>query len=186
MAEITGERSVVIEAPQDVVFGYISDFSRHTEWNHQILEVIKDSEGPMGVGTRLRAREQPPSKLSLPMKLMFPLMTRMVGMEKYTEAEITEWEPDSRVAWKASAPLRDGGIWMRAEWLIELEALNGSTRVTQHFDYTPEHDRAKKGMTPETATKMVSDEVAENLARLKEIVESPAIRKTRQVETVEG
>lgn len=172
MSEIKGEQSIEVEAPPDDVFEYVVDFTRHTEWNHQILEVIKDSEGPTGVGTKFRARERPPSKLPLPMKLMFPLMIRMVGIAEYTEAEVTAWEPGRKVAWKASAPLRDGGLWMRSNWQIDLAAENGSTRVTQRWECIPEHDRAKKGMSPDKATKMVAEEVADNISNLKRILEA--------------
>lgn len=173
MAGITGERSVVVEAPQDDVFRYVSDFSRHTEWNHQIVEIIKDTDGPVGVGTRFRAREQPPSTVPLPMKLMFPLMLRMVGMDKYTVAEITEWEPNERIAWKAEAPLKNGGLWMWTEWSIEVKQHDEGTMLTQRYRYVPEHERAKKGLSdPEKADQMIGGEVSRNLEQLKQNLES--------------
>lgn len=172
MTEIRGERSVTISAPPEEVFEYIADFTRHDEWNHQIVDITKDSDGPIKVGTRLRAKERPPKKLPLPMKLLFPVMRRMVGMADHTEAEVTEVEEGKKVAWKAFAPVRDGRLWMRTEWEAVVEPNNGSTTVTQRFHYIPEHERAKKGMNPDEATQMVGDEVEENLVQLKELLES--------------
>lgn len=176
MTEIRGERTVLIDAPPEAVFEYVSDIERHHEWNHQIIEIIRETDGPTGVGTQFRAREQPPKKLPLPMKLMFPLMKKMVGMGDYTNAEITEWEPNRKIGWKAWAPLRDGELWMRTQWHIELEPENGATRVTQRFEYVPEHERAKKGMSPDKATTMVGEEVADNLGNLKQVLESRVVQ----------
>lgn len=64
MTEITGEDAIVIQAPIAAVYEYVSDFPRHTEWNHQPTEMIKLTDGPVGVGSVFRTKEQAPSKLS--------------------------------------------------------------------------------------------------------------------------
>lgn len=176
MPDIRGERSIIVDAPIQDVFEYVSDFQRHTEWSHQIVEINKDTDGPTGVGTRFRSREKAPSNVPLPMKLLFPLMLRMVGMEKYTRAEITEWEPDRKVAWKAEAPLKTGGRWMRAEWEVELEARDGATGLTQRYRYLPEHERAKKILSDEQkSSERIGEEVSSNLEQLKQILETNTV-----------
>ena len=172
MSNINGERSVTIRAPIDEVFDYVSDFTRHGEWNHQIIEVTKVSDGPAAVGTRFHAKERPPKHLSTPMKLIFPLMLRMVGMDDHTEAEITHWEPGRKIAWIASAPLRSGDVWMRAEWELALLPEGNRTTVFQRFHYTPVHERAKRSMSEQKATEMINKEVTDNLHSLKHLLES--------------
>jgi uncharacterized protein YndB with AHSA1/START domain len=174
MTDIAGERDVVIQAPPGQVFEYISDFSHHADWNHQILEVTQISDGPVGVGTRFRAREQTPKTVPIPMKLMFPVMLRFFGIERHTEAELTELEPGRKLAWKASASRRNGEYWMRAEWELELAGEGeGGTRVTQRFRFLPEHPRAQSMMADaERNSAVIGKEVSANLEQLKQTLES--------------
>ncbi len=174
MSQIKGERSITINAPRELVYQYISDFRRHTEWNYQVQEIDLEPGKQIEAGTRFRAKERPPKHLPLMMKLMFPLMARMVGMDGTTETEVTELEPNHKIAWNAAAPLKGGDLWMRAEWEIELHDQNGSTLVTQRFQYFPEHEKAKSGMDPEKATAMTREGVDENLATLKHTLEAQA------------
>ena len=169
-----GERSIVIEAPCDVVYNYVSDFTRHTEWNYQPTEITKVSDGPIDVGTVFRAEERPPTEMPWIMrKFMFPLMLKFVGAEGYTEAEITALEPGRRLAWEAAAPLKDGGYLMKADWEILLEPRNWGTLVRQRYQYRPQHDLAKN-IESEQSIKSTAEGVDENLARLKEILEGRA------------
>lgn len=174
-----GERSIVIEAPCDVVYNYLCNFTRHTEWNYQPTEITKVSDGPTEVGTVFRAEERPPAKLPwIVRKVMFPLMARFVGVKGYTEAEITALEPGRRLAWKAAAPLKDGSTFMKADWEILLEPQNGATLVRQRYRYNPQHDMAKS-VESERAARSTAEEVDDNLARLKEILEGRTAGKWR-------
>jgi len=168
MAEFTAEQTVVIQAPISAVYEYISDFPRHTEWNHQPTEMTKLTEGPVSVGSIFRTIEQTPSNMSWLMKTIFPLMSKLLGTTGYTEAEITALDPERRVAWKAQAPLKKGGFVAKTEWEILLDSLGEGTKVTQqvHFRFFT------KGVNAETAAAQTGDEMGQNLARLKEIVEA--------------
>lgn len=103
------------------------------------------------------------------MKLIFPLIGKLIGTAGYTEAEITALESDRRVAWKAAAPLKKGGFFMKAEWEIYLEPQGEATRIRQRFHIMPQ---GKLAMNPESVTRITGDEVARNLARLKTILEA--------------
>lgn len=46
--------SVVIEAAQDDVWAVISDLDTHTRWRPALREFRQLSDGPVGVGTRIR------------------------------------------------------------------------------------------------------------------------------------
>lgn len=172
MTEVRGERSVTIQAPPEKVFDYVSDFSQHPVWNHQVQEVTQLSEGPIGVGTRFRAREQTPKTAPMVMKVMFPVMSRLFRLEPHTEAELTKLEPGRAIAWRAAARRRNGEDFMRAEWELELQGEGGGTRMVQRFRFLPQHPRAQKMMSDEEQNaEMIGKEVAMNLEQLKAILE---------------
>ena len=169
MADMRGERSIVIPAPIEKVYAYVSDFPRHIEWNHQPGKMEKLTDGPVGVGTRFRTYESPPSNTNWFMaNVMFPVMGMMVGVKGYTEAEITEMVLNEGIKWKANAPIRDGDM-MRAEWGIGLESVDEGTKVTQRFHFMPQHPMAQR-MASDSMTKEIGDEVAKNLEKLKSIM----------------
>lgn len=172
MAELRGERSIVIQASPQEVYEYVSDFPRHAEWNHQPTEIKKISDGPITVGTVFRTKERPPDNAPwIIRKLMLPLMWKIVRYKGYTEAEITAMETNRRLAWKASAPVHGGGYWLKAEYEILLEANDGVTEVTQRYRYMPQH-RLSENITSESAAEQISLEVDANLVTLKHILES--------------
>lgn len=169
MPDMIGEQSIIIQAPIEAVYAFVSDFPRHIEWNHQPSKMEKLTEGSIGVGTRFRTYEQPPSTANWFMaKIMFPVMGMLVGVKGYTEAEITEMTPNETIRWKANAPIRDGDM-MRAEWEIQLESVEGGTKVTQKFHFMPQHPMAKR-MVSDSMTQDIADEVARNLEKLKSIM----------------
>src|SRR5688572_15400452 len=89
--EITGETSILIQAPAETIYDYLLDFSRHPEWVANVGKVQKVSEGPTGVGTTFRAQEGPPP-VSLGRKLhsmLFFILGMVQGAKSYSEAEIT-------------------------------------------------------------------------------------------------
>jgi uncharacterized protein YndB with AHSA1/START domain len=173
MAEFTAERTELIQAPIAAVYDYISDFPRHVEWNHQPTEMTKLTEGPVGVGSVFRTIEQTPKDMSWLMKKIFPLMSKLMGVADYTEAEITALDPVRRVAWKAQAPLKKGGFLAKTEWEIDLASQGEATKVAQrvHFRF---FNKMSERMNMETAAAQTGEEMAHNLARLKQIVEAQA------------
>lgn len=165
-----GEQSILIQAPIDAVYTYVSDFPRHIEWNHQPNKMTKLTDGPVGVGSRFRTEEGPPSDMNwFLVKVMFPIMSMIMGAKGYTEAEITELVPNQRIAWKAVAPGRGSDI-MRANWEIDLSSADGGTQVTQRFHFMPQHPITKR-MTNDKMAGDIGVEVARNLNNLKSILE---------------
>jgi uncharacterized protein YndB with AHSA1/START domain len=47
----TFEAQTTIDARPEAVFGYVSDFSKHGEWSGHGLQVAKDTDGPVAVGS---------------------------------------------------------------------------------------------------------------------------------------
>lgn len=171
MTEFTGEQSVVIQAPIAAVYEYVSDFPRHTEWNHAPVEMTKLTDGPVDVGSVFRTKEQASSSLPWILKLIWPLLGKITGSAGYTEAEITALEPDRRITWKAKAPLKNGSLMARSEWEIQLERQDEGTLVTQsvHFEFL---GKMGERTNADMAAKQTGEEMGRNLARLKEIVEA--------------
>jgi len=169
MPEMSGEQSIIIQAPIEAVYTFVSDFPRHIEWNHQPFKMTQLTDGDIRVGTRFRTQEQPPSNIPWFMsKVMFPIVSLIVGVKGYTEAEITEMTPDKSIKWKANAPIRNGDM-MRAEWAIELESVDNGTRLTQRFRLMPQHPMAKQ-MVSDSMAQQIGEEVARNLEKLKSIM----------------
>jgi uncharacterized membrane protein len=172
VTNIRGERSVEIQRPLGSVYQYVADFHRHHEWNHELVEVTAMTDGPIRVGTKLRARERAPGSVSLLMKLLFPILARWMGIAEHTEAEVVELEPGKRLAWNAFQPLRNGEIGVRSEWIVEFEEQNGATKVTQRYHFIPLNHRVQRMMKDERkAARMIGEEVALNLGHLRQILE---------------
>lgn len=45
------QESTTINAPADKVFAYVSDFNNHAAWSGHGLQVTKDDDGPIAVGS---------------------------------------------------------------------------------------------------------------------------------------
>jgi len=171
MAEFTSERTIVIAAPVELVYEYVSDFPRHVEWNQQPTEITKITDGPVGVGSVFRTKERPPRNTPWLMKMFFPLLGKLMGGTGYTEAEITALDTNRRVAWTATAPKKKGGLNAKAEWVINLEPQGAETRVTQgvHFQLL---GKMVERMDPEKLSQQCGEEMATNLAYLKTVLET--------------
>lgn len=168
MPDLKHDHSVIIDAPADEIYDYVSTFRKHTEWNDQPQEIEKVSEGPVDVGTRFHTREKLPKGLSWFMKtVMMPIFTRVLGSADYTVAEITAMEPNRRFAWTAWQPIRGGKRAVEVHWEIELEPHNGATRVTQRSHWIPRHKMSDPTMLEDN----IADGVEENLSRLKRLLE---------------
>ena len=171
MAEFTAKRTELIQAPVAAVYAYVSDFPRHTEWNHAPTEMTKLTDGSVDVGSVFRTKEQASSNQPRILRLIWPLLGKITGSAGYTEAEITALEPDRRVTWKATAPLKNGSLMARSEWEIHLEKRDEGILVTQsvHFEFL---GKMGERINPETAAAQTGEEMGRNLARLKEIVQA--------------
>ena len=104
------ERSTVIHRPTEEVFGYLADLAHDAAWRREWVAASNVSEGPIGVGSRFR------------------LVARFLGRESATEYEVTEYEPNRSVAWKAlSGPLP-------LRFRRTFESVEGGTRVAIRYD----------------------------------------------------
>ena len=105
------EGSVVINRPIEEVFAYLTRPENGLQFRAGLLEAEQTSEGPMGVGTTFREVEQ------------------FLGRRTETTYEVTEYEPNSKFAFRAtSGP-------MPAEVSETFEPVEGSTRVAFTMEF---------------------------------------------------
>ncbi len=104
--------SVEIRRRPEEVFGYLDQPERHGEWQSQIVSARVESEGPVGVGTRVKE-------------------TRKIGgREQDTSYEITEHDPPRRSSFRGVVgPVRPVGTV-----IVEPVGDGSSSRVTVEFD----------------------------------------------------
>jgi uncharacterized protein YndB with AHSA1/START domain len=103
---------VDIARPPDEVYAYVTDPSRFPEWQHDVVRVRLQGDGPAGVGARFTT-------------------TRRIGrVEQTTTQEVTELDPPRR--WAARGV--DGPF--RPSAAITVEPLDGGgSRVTFALDF---------------------------------------------------
>ena len=102
--------SVDIECPQDVAFAYLSDLRNELEWNPGVESVEKVTDGPVGLGTRFRAKWK-----SAPRPVV-------VEVEKF----------DRPRGWTS----HNGGP-LEVTLSIRLEPVSGGTRLSSDFVAVP-------------------------------------------------
>lgn len=100
------EHSVVINRPIEGVFAFVSDIEKLPQWAAEIVEVKIVSEGPVGVGTT------------------FSDVVKEFGRRIEATLEVTEYEPNSKLTFKAIA----GPIPVEVRHIFE--AVEGGTKVT--------------------------------------------------------
>lgn len=109
MAHIT--ESVDIDVPRDVLWTFVNDFDRMTDWVTFADELRYISEGEIGKGTVYRE------------------YGGIGPMASESEWEITEFEPRER-----QVHVGDLGI-MKLELTMTFEDRNGKTRFTQELEF---------------------------------------------------
>jgi uncharacterized membrane protein len=109
MAKIV-ESIEIARSPADV-FAYLDELERHGEWQSQIVSTSRETQGPVGVGTRATDVRQVP------------------GGKQSVTYEITEHDPPRRVAFKGvNGPVRPVGS-------VTVEPVgDASSRVTLELD----------------------------------------------------
>lgn len=171
MNDISGQVSIVIEAPMSELYTYLLDFTRHPEWVKNLQRVRQESNGPVQVGTTFQTQEGPPPvTLRQKLPMMFYFLTGVLsGAKTYSRAEITGLEPNRRIAWKAGVPKGDG-YFNLAHWEIVLEPQGQATCLTQRFVYQPQNSISRR-MIAAAGTGGLEQACALSLLQLKQRLE---------------
>ena len=104
----TFEKSVWIKCPQQEVFDFVSNPAKNTEWQSIAQSAEWTSEGPVGVGSAVRA------------------VDRFLGRKFESTAEVTIWDPPNRMTLKSV-----GGPFV-FELAFKLESKENGTQLTMH------------------------------------------------------
>lgn len=98
--------SVTIDRPIDEVFAYAGDPSNDPQWSNTIVEARPSSDGPLIKGSTLTQQ------------------IRFAGKRIEVDCEISEYEPERRVAFTMVAGSNTG------QHLRTFESVDGGTQVT--------------------------------------------------------
>ena len=103
-----------INASQQAVYDYVSDFTRHGEWSDG-LKVEAISDGPLAVGSEFRS------------------VGKQFGKDAENSVKIVEYDPPNRLGFTSS----DGKFDFLNE--MSFQSQNGGTVLERHltFDATP-------------------------------------------------
>lgn len=145
MAPITTSVEIA-RAPEDV-FAYITDVSRHPEWQAGLVAANVETDGPVGVGSRVVHRR----------KLGFGTVA--------ATSEVTAFEPPRLVAFRGL----DGPI--RGDGAQRVEESGGGSRVS--FELEMRGHGIGALMLP-MARRQATRQVAESHENLKRILEGAA------------
>jgi uncharacterized membrane protein len=80
------EERIVVGAPADEVYAYVSDFMRHGEWSGHGLQATKVGDGPVAQGTK------------------FSTTAKQFGTQR-EESTITDMNPPKTFAWDSAGAL---------------------------------------------------------------------------------
>jgi uncharacterized membrane protein len=139
------ERSIVIDRPIGEIWDYVHDTTNDATWQPTLVNSEPLTEGPMGVGTRVKE------------------VRKFLGLTLETAWEMTEYEPNARSAIKAvSGPIPFSGGYL-------LEAANGGTK----FTVTGELDAHGFFKLAEPVfARITGRELESNLGHLKDLLEA--------------
>jgi len=138
------QSEIFITAPPEEVWALISDLERGPEWSVVTLSCEMTSEGPLGVGCTYRA------------------VSKFVASKITTEHEIVEWVPPRRIVTKVIK-----GADSTFSQTCELQGEGTVLTMSNEFAVPP----GLPGFLGNKLTQQVTDILAEELRRIKEVVE---------------
>jgi hypothetical protein len=138
----------IARRPEDV-FAYLDDFTRHGEWQANLVSARVDTEGPVRVGTRVTE------------------VRRMGKREQPVSIEITEHNPPHNFAFRGT----EGPIRAVGKGTVEPVGDGSSSRFTLELELNG-HGFGK--LIAPLARKQAAKDIPVNQQKLKELLESGA------------
>lgn len=142
------EASITINRSVEDVFAVISNFEHNARWSSATIEDKITSPGPIGVGSTAR------------------LASKFLGRRFENDAEITEFEPNERVAMRSTS----GPVPVRGT--LTVESVDGGTRVNTTFELEP---GGFFKLADPIVTRMAKRQFESDLANLKDLMEARAL-----------
>ncbi len=138
------QSEIFIAAPPEEVWALITDLQRGPEWSVVTLECKITSEGPRDVGSTYRS------------------VSRFAASKIVTEHEIVEWDPPYKMVTRVTK-----GAKSTVTWTCEPQA--GGTLLTMSNEFAI--PGALPALIADKVAQQVTDTLARELARIKEVVE---------------
>jgi uncharacterized protein YndB with AHSA1/START domain len=107
---ITQDFTQEIDAPVGKVFAFVSDFRNNSKWQDGVIETTQTPDGPTQVGTKVKD------------------VRTFLGQKMDSTFEVTEFEPDKKVAFKSTS----GPIQFMFEQTFE--STGGGTKLSVHVE----------------------------------------------------
>jgi carbon monoxide dehydrogenase subunit G len=101
------EGSEVINRPKEQVWKFLTSVENASKWDTGIIEAKQTSDGPVGLGTILEA------------------VSESRGKRRNLKVEVTEYDPNKRVAWTIDAGFGTG------KSIYTLESAGSGTRLSK-------------------------------------------------------
>lgn len=106
------EEEIVIDRPPEDVFAFVTTPENDREWVSTTVERQREKEGPIGVGSRIRA------------------VDKFLGRRIESTLEVTEHEPNTRSAIRLEGPISARGTYLlqpeggrtRFRWIMDADA----------------------------------------------------------------
>jgi uncharacterized membrane protein len=138
------EASVLIDRPVEEVFAFVSNPENDEQWESDISEVAKTSEGPLGEGATYRG------------------VLHFLGQHIEWTSEITAYLPNEKVEFSVTT----GPIQL--EERATFEPVQGGTKITVVYDGDP---GGLFKLATRVVVRMWQGQIEGNLAKLKEVLE---------------
>ena len=117
MTTITNTFHLSINAPPEAVFAYVSDLTRHGEWNSG-LKIVPLAASPVGVGSQYRTKGEVPGQKERPNEL------RVTHYQSPTRFAFVAKDPDfNEVSHDFTFKPLSGGTLMERAVTVELPPL---------------------------------------------------------------
>ena len=143
----TFEATTTISAPSQTVFDYVSDFPKHGDWAGHGLQVTKDSDGPVAMGST------------------YSTVAKQFGTQR-EHSTVTELEPGRVFGWDSKGAL--GTVHHR----FTVAAAEGGTNLTKSAEFLDRSFLAK--MTGWKISRDLPAGLRADVEKIKARLESPS------------
>lgn len=138
--------SIEIDRSQEDVFAYLDELDRHSEWQAGVISSKRETDRPVGVGTRVSETRQVP------------------GGPREMTYEITEHNPPHKSSWR----VLDGPVRAVGSVIVEPVGDGASSRVTVELNL---EGHGVGVLVAPFARRQARAQVPRDQAKLKEILE---------------
>lgn len=143
----TFEAKTTINTPTQTAFDYVSDFTKHGEWAGHGLQVTKDSDGPVAIGST------------------YSTVAKQFGTQR-EHSTVTELEPGRVFGWDSKGAL--GTVHHR----FRVAASGGGTTLTKSAEFLDRSFLAK--MTSWRISRALPAGLQADVEKIKTHLESPS------------